>query len=81
MGNSSLAVDDDDFDYGGSPDQEEHQVAVVREQPKGSGSGHSEKLDLKQFKFIPTKDEIRRKNYISDSVIPERHGEEDDDEH
>ena len=75
-------MDDDDFDYGGSPDQEESQFAVVKEQPKGSGGGgHSEKLDLKQFKFIPTKDEIRRKNYISDSVIPERHGEEDDEEH
>ena len=38
-----------------------------------------EKLDLKQFAFLQSKDQIRKRNYIGDSIIAERLDE--DEEH
>jgi hypothetical protein len=69
-------VEDDDFDYDGSAGEANKSLEYpANQQPIPIVIQETTKADFK--KFLPTKEQIRRKCYISDSVIAER---EDEDE-
>jgi hypothetical protein len=69
-------VDDDDFDYDGDeiiqqekPANNQSHQPFIKEEPKANFK-----------KFLPSKDEMRKKNYIGESIIAEREDEYDPDD-
>ncbi|CDW79344.1 elmo domain-containing protein 3-like [Stylonychia lemnae] len=80
---------DDEFDYDDGEDQKVVEVQTQKLDKMKSDTQiikkeenqdqQSQKPDFK--KFLPTKDEVRRKNYIGDAIIAERNeGDEIDDD-
>jgi hypothetical protein len=71
--NAQQVVDDDDFDYDGDgisqPANNQSQYPPKNEEPKANFK-----------KFLPSKDEMRKKNYIGESIIAEREDEDDPDD-
>jgi len=69
-------VDDDDFDYDGGENSQQEKPA--NNQSQYPTKTEEPKANFK--KFLPTKDEMRKKNYIGESIIAEREDEDDPDD-
>ena len=68
-------VDDDDFDYDGDDQPEKPANNQSWYPPKTT---EEPKANFKRF--LPSKDEMRKKNYIGESIIAERENEDDPDD-